>query len=286
MIVFQERGPGRFEEIPRLAPTADGGWRIDDRKLRAARADRVRAVTAHDEWPLFKAIAMPCDREAQCSRSIISRAIASSAPQDVAASVLGLVIIVYCAFAFWQPALRLTERQERAMQIPVGLLNGLINGFTGSQIIPLVPFMLSLRLDAERFVQAVNIGFTLSSLVMVFGLGRVGLLNQSTFLISVAGIIPAILGSWLGGILRRHLPEARFRLLVLSVLMVLGAILVSRLFGRLGHERTTGAHVPRSEPGTTKPRSRDSGLAHREGVIPSQCDMSFAVSEPNSRRGP
>ena len=27
--------------------------------------------------------------------------------QDVAASVLGLVIIVYCAFAFWQPALRL-----------------------------------------------------------------------------------------------------------------------------------------------------------------------------------
>ena len=92
--------------------------------------------------------------------------------------------------------------------------------------------MLSLRLDAERFVQAVNIGFTLSSLVMVFGLGRVGLLNRSSFLISVAGIIPAILGSWLGGILRRRLPEARFRLLVLSFLMVLGAILVSRLFSR------------------------------------------------------
>ena len=35
---------------------------------------------------------------------------------------------------------------------------------------------------------------------MVFGLGRVGLLNRSTFLISVAGIIPAILGSWLDGI--------------------------------------------------------------------------------------
>ena len=92
--------------------------------------------------------------------------------------------------------------------------------------------MLSLRLEAERFVQAVNIGFTLCSLVMVFGLGRVGLLNRSTLLISVAGIIPAILGSWLGGILRRHLPEAMFRLLVLSVLMVLGAILVSRLFSR------------------------------------------------------
>ena len=159
-------------------------------------------------------------------------ALVPTTDQDVAASVLGLVIIVYCAFAFWQPPLRLTERQERAMQSPVGLLSGLISGFTGSQIIPLVPFMLSLRLEAERFAQAVNIGFTLFSLVMVFGLGRVGLLNRSTFLISVAGIIPAILGSWLGGILRRRLPEARFRLLVLSVLMVLGAILVSRLFSR------------------------------------------------------
>ena len=159
-------------------------------------------------------------------------ALVLTADQDLAASVLGLVIIVYCAFAFWRPALRLTERQERAMQIPVGLLNGLINGFTGSQIIPLVPFMLSLRLEADRFVQAVNIGFTLSSLVMVFGLSQVGLLNWSTLLFSVAGIVPAILGSWVGAILRRRLPDTRFRLFVLSVLIVLGAILVSRFFSR------------------------------------------------------
>ena len=159
-------------------------------------------------------------------------ALVLTADQDLAASVLGLVIIVYCAFAFWRPALRLTERQERTRQIPVGLLNGLINGFTGSQIIPLVPFMLSLRLEADRFVQAVNIGFTLSSLVMVFGLSQVGLLNWSTLLFSVAGIVPAILGSWVGAILRRRLPDTRFRLFVLSVLIVLGAILVSRLFSR------------------------------------------------------
>ena len=152
--------------------------------------------------------------------------------QDVAASVLGLVIIAYCAFAFWQPALRLAKRLERPLQIPVGLANGLINGLTGSQIVPLVPFMLSLRLDADRFVQAVNIGFTLSSLVMVAGLSQAGLLSGTTLLISVAGILPAILGSWLGGRLRRRLPEAKFRFLVLSILMVLGVILLSRLFSR------------------------------------------------------
>jgi len=154
-----------------------------------------------------------------------------SIDQDIAASVLGLVIMAYCVFAIWQPAVRLSERLARALQIPVGVLNGLVNGLTGSQIIPLVPFMLSLKLDADRFVQAVNIGFTLSSLVMMLGLSQAGLLNWNTFLISAAGIIPAILGSWLGGIIRRRLPAAGFRLLVLGVLMILGAVLVSRLLG-------------------------------------------------------
>src|SRR5262245_43667316 len=133
---------------------------------------------------------------------VIGLALLLRIDQDVAASVLGLVIIGYCAFAFWQPPLRLADRLEYRLQVPVGLLNGLINGLTGSQIIPLVPFMLSLKLDADRFVQAVNIGFTLSSLVMVAGLSHAGLLNGTTFLISVAGIAPAILGSWLGGRLR------------------------------------------------------------------------------------
>ena len=106
----------------------------------------------------------------------------------------------------------------------------------------------------------------------------------------MAGIIPAILCSWLGGILRRRLPEARFRLLVLSILMVLGAILCrDSSAGKAvrGRQALMPRALPRAcELRTLKPRSRDSGPAYREGVIPSQCDMSFAVSEPNSRRGP
>ena len=152
--------------------------------------------------------------------------------QDVAASALGLVIIAYSAIGIWRPALHLPDHWERPLQIPVGLLNGTVNGLTGSQIMPLVPFMLSLKLHPDRFVQAVNIGFTLSSLVMVLGLSRAGLLTWSTLLVSIAGIAPAILGSWIGSILRRRLSEARFRLLVLGALMVLGAILMSPLLSR------------------------------------------------------
>jgi uncharacterized protein len=152
--------------------------------------------------------------------------------QDSAAGMLGLVIAFYSVFALWQPGLVMSSRLERPLRIPVGLCNGLVNGLTGSQIMPLVPYMLSLKLDPDRFVQAVNIGFTLSSLIMIFGLGQIGLLGRASLFISIGGIVPAIVGGWLGGALRRRLPEMRFRRLVLGVLLALGLILITRLFDR------------------------------------------------------
>ena len=151
--------------------------------------------------------------------------------QDRAAAVLGVVIVGYCLFALLQPTLVLPERFQGWLQIPVGFVNGVVNGMTGSQIMPLVPFMLSLQLDADRFVQAVNVGFTLSSLVMMVGLSRGGVLTPQVLALSIAGIVPAVIGGWVGSALRRRLPEAGFRRLVLVVLLVLGALLVSRVAG-------------------------------------------------------
>ena len=151
--------------------------------------------------------------------------------QDLAAGMLGLVLVTYAIFTFCQPNLVLPVRLHGPLQIPVGLMNGFINGLTGSQIMPLAPFMLSLRLDPNRFVQAINIAFTLSSLVMMLGLSRSGLLTWNGLAISVAGIGPTLVGAWLGGRLRQRMPAAGFRRLVLCALFVLGLLLASRLFG-------------------------------------------------------
>lgn len=149
--------------------------------------------------------------------------------QNLAAGVLGLVIVAYSGFALSKPTVRLPDRFQKVLQVPVGFINGCINGLTGSQIMPLVPFMLALKLDPDRFVQAINIAFTLSSLVMMLGLARTGLMTGSTFVLSAAGIIPAMLGGLLGTVLRRRLPEQIFRRLVLATLIVLGLILTTRL---------------------------------------------------------
>lgn len=142
--------------------------------------------------------------------------------QGLATRILGLLTMLYALFAIAQPQLSLTPRLELPLQLPVGLLNGVLTGLTGSQIMPLLPYMLSLRLDADRLVQAVNISVALASLVMGLGLAVAGLMSWMLAGLSVIGVVPAVLGVSLGNALRRHLPAATFRTFVLLVLAVTG----------------------------------------------------------------
>ncbi|MCY4480447.1 MAG: sulfite exporter TauE/SafE family protein [Rhodospirillales bacterium] len=95
----------------------------------------------------------------------------------IAGAALGLVLVGYAAFALARPPLTLPPRLERPLQWPVGLINGTVNGLTGSQVMPLLPYLLALQLDPNRFVQAINCVFTFSSLAMAVGLSEAGLLT-------------------------------------------------------------------------------------------------------------
>ncbi len=145
-----------------------------------------------------------------------------------AGAVLGAVLAGYAAFALARPALSLPTRLERPLQWPVGLVNGAVNGLTGSQVMPLLPYLLALGLDPNRFVQAINCVFTFSSLAMAVGLSQAGLLTGPAAVLSVLGLLPVWAGVKLGEALRRRLPAEVFRKAVLALLALLGAILAAR----------------------------------------------------------
>jgi uncharacterized protein len=138
-----------------------------------------------------------------------------------AARGLGLITMLYAGISLWRPNLKLTPSFEGPMQLPVGLLNGLLTGLTGSQIIPLLPYMMGLRLDPDRFVQAVNVAVTITASLMLVGLSVAGMLPKQLALISLLGVVPASIGTLV--------PAAQFRLLVLYTLLFLGAMLASSL---------------------------------------------------------
>ena len=144
----------------------------------------------------------------------------------IARTCLGAVLLLYGIWGLLNLHHRITERQERRLAVPVGFVNGIVNGLTGSQVMPLLPYLLALNLDKDVFVQTINISFTISSLVMILGLSGLGYLNWPIAGASTLGIAPVALGIWLGSKVRRVLPEAVFRRLVLGMLVVLGSVLV------------------------------------------------------------
>jgi len=148
--------------------------------------------------------------------------------QKVATRVLGVLTVLYAFLALMRPSLALPERLERPLQVPVGVLNGFFTGLTGSQMMPLLPYMLSLRLDPDRLVQANNVTVTLASTFLATALFAAGLMTWPMFGLSVGAIIPALAGVHLGNRARRLIPVAAFRTIMLVLLVAMGLMLALR----------------------------------------------------------
>ncbi|GAA6142858.1 sulfite exporter TauE/SafE family protein [Hydrogenophaga sp. 5NK40-0174] len=150
---------------------------------------------------------------------------------ETAAAVLGVVLVLYVGFALSSSRARLhfRESHSRRFEPLVGAATGFINGLTGSQVMPVVPYLLSINdLPRERFVQASNQSFTLSSVMMFIGLGTHGMVSVPVVVASVLGLVLVTLGVRIGQRISRFLAPQAFRTAVLLVLATLGLGLVVR----------------------------------------------------------
>ncbi len=128
---------------------------------------------------------------------------------------------------------RLTESRTRRLEPAIGAATGFVNGLTGSQVMPLVPYLLSLDLPRERFLQASNQSFTLSSVAMFAGLGMAGSMTARVVAVSACGLVLVALGVRIGERISRRLAPQGFRTAVLIVLGALGLGLILRAAGWL-----------------------------------------------------
>ena len=144
-----------------------------------------------------------------------------------AGAILGAILLCWCVFSMANPDLRLPIGWERRLAPVSGFLTGAINGVTGSQVMPVVPFLMSLHLNRNLFIQAINCSFTLSSFVMLLGLEHLGLFSRSDLMISLLGTGFVFIGLMLGSAIRHRLPESLFRNTILGMLFVMGFGLVA-----------------------------------------------------------
>lgn len=146
----------------------------------------------------------------------------------VAVTMLGIVIIGYAVLALTKPRLALSKSAAAVLQVPAGLLNGVITGLTGSQVMPLFPYMMALDLDNDRLVQAINMAVLLASSILAAGLVVAGIMTLEIMLLSLAAVAPALAGCEIGSRARARIPAQRFRSIVLVVLLLMGVLLMVR----------------------------------------------------------
>ena len=148
--------------------------------------------------------------------------------QSVAVRTLGIVVILYALMTLSRPQILISSMTERVLQIPTGFANGVLTGLTGSQVMPLFPYMMSLNLDPNRMVQAINIAVSIASVFLAIGLFSAGIMTPALIGASVLAILPAIAGVELGSKIRAYIPGSQFRSVVLYVLLTTGLLLLVR----------------------------------------------------------
>jgi len=152
----------------------------------------------------------------------VGYALLHSADVRVAVLCLGVSVVVYSLFSLSHPDWHLDGSVAARLQLPAGFVNGVLTGLTGSQVMPLVPYMMAVGLDGSRTVQAINLGVLIASAVLLATLAVAGSLSTPLLTVSALSCLPALGGVEIGRRVRTLIPERAVRRAILVVLLFSG----------------------------------------------------------------
>jgi uncharacterized protein len=147
---------------------------------------------------------------------------------SAAAATLGLCMVLYAVFALAKPSITIPVAWQRPLQWPVGFLNGIVTGLTGSQVMPLFPYVMGLNLDPSRTVQAINLTVMIASVVLAIGLAMTGIMTGKMLAASIIATLPALAGVETGTRVRQLVSLSHFRTMILLVLLLMGLGMILR----------------------------------------------------------
>ena len=148
--------------------------------------------------------------------------------QVVAVKFLGMTILIYSLWALLKPSFFITQEAEKLMAIPVGFINGIVTGLTGSQVMPLFPCIMALSLETTELVQAINIAVMGSSVLLMAAFIFSGTMTSVTTAFSVIAIAPTLAGVKVGNGLRLLIPSQGVRKIALYTLTLSGVLMLMR----------------------------------------------------------
>jgi uncharacterized membrane protein YfcA len=145
-----------------------------------------------------------------------------------AAIALGVVLALYGCMGIAAVRFRVRPRDERWLSPIVGLATGFLTGATGIFVIPAIPYLQALNLGKEELVQALALSPTMSALALGVSLASAGTLDSSVAGTSLLAVAPALVGMYVGQLLRLRVSETVFLRAFFVGLIALGIYLAAR----------------------------------------------------------
>lgn len=139
---------------------------------------------------------------------------------------LGLVLVAYGVWGLFKPTLPSLGNNKLLIGGIVGILSGLVTVASGVFVIPMVPYLQSLKLSKDEFIQALGISFTVATIALTIRLGVTNTSDWSANLPEIVmAIIAAFIGMRIGARLRDKLNPIQFQRFLYTVFAVLGLLM-------------------------------------------------------------
>lgn len=148
----------------------------------------------------------------------------AAAPWLTPRSLLGFILIAYGSWGLVRPALPDWSASGRWLALAVGALTGVVTANTAVFVLPLVPYLQTLKLDKHQMVQALGLSFMVATVALGLRLQSrqpdvLALWANREVALALAA---ALAGLWLGARLRDRLSGAAFQRGLFMVFVLLG----------------------------------------------------------------
>lgn len=141
--------------------------------------------------------------------------------------ILGVPVTFFAALQLFGVSMRLA-RQRPGVEACFGTIAGAIGGISGVWGPPTILYLTALDTPKAEQVRVQGVVYGLGALALVAAHTGSGVLRAETWPLSIALVLPAVVGMWLGTLVQDRIDQATFRKVTLIVLVVAGLNLVRR----------------------------------------------------------
>lgn len=167
-----------------------------------------------------------------CAGIVVSAPFVVVLPQQLLFALLGVPVMLFALVQLtgWAPII--PARHRHGAEYGFGMLGGLYGGISGIWGPPAIVYLLAVGAEKTEMVRVLGVVFLIGAVVLTGAHLVSGVLNAVTLPLSLALVVPAALGMWLGFRLQDRLDPVRFRRWTLIVLIVVALNLLRRaMFG-------------------------------------------------------